>query len=665
MNLLTIILFFVCSYGLGYSVTYFINPQKEFFEKHIMRIGIGLGVFCLLASILNMFHIPLDWRIFLFSSIAVPIYSFFKNRKIKQNQENKTLKRLNFRITKSNLYSLIAILIFLLSFFIYLKGSFSYPYLEDTDPWGHATSVTYVSKEKTDFDPYPDAKPPTFSYIDPYPPSYDNIMAILLQTNNSVYWTLKFFNALIISLGLLFFYFFAKLFTKDRKKALFSMFVLSAIPCFLSHFIWAHALVVTLIFPMLYCLEKIKQNKKYFYPAAITVSAIALTHPVQAIKIGIMVLIYIAVLFAYSKKQHALKALYASLCGVFLSLSWWVPMLIRRGGIRKTAEIFFKPGRGVSSIFSSSAGTATRAYSVKDFVIAKTTNMINNPVGIGFVLSFIVIIAIIYVFVRNKKTIKKECWITTALIWLLFTFLFVNSKTFNLPFGLAAFRVWMLMAIPISLLSSLVLDVIDDKKGVKALLIVLIFLSILAFFIDMSFPLRFLYCISAIILSVKFLLTKEVNKKIIIAVIVFGILLTSGYQKYKVNTALWPTDRFTSYDEAYEYAKWFGSIPKGANVFLYSGGDYIVIGFDGFSCYWCEDVKQFRKRIPNEKPDELYGFLKSRRYNYLIISHRDYYRLMNKFNMTKEDIDKKLSEIINSNFFNLAYKGKTMLVFRI
>ena len=66
--IITIILFFVYSWGLGFTATKFLKNSENFLERNLMRIGIGLGIFIVLAALLNMLHIPLDWKIFLILS---------------------------------------------------------------------------------------------------------------------------------------------------------------------------------------------------------------------------------------------------------------------------------------------------------------------------------------------------------------------------------------------------------------------------------------------------------------------------------------------------------------------------------------------------------------------------------------------------------------------
>ena len=77
-SIITIVLFFVYTWGLGFTATSFLTKSDNNLERNFMRIGIGLGIFSILAVLLNFLHVPLDWRIFLVLSIAFPVYVLFK-----------------------------------------------------------------------------------------------------------------------------------------------------------------------------------------------------------------------------------------------------------------------------------------------------------------------------------------------------------------------------------------------------------------------------------------------------------------------------------------------------------------------------------------------------------------------------------------------------------
>ena len=110
MSIITIVLFFIYSWGLGYSVSRFFKNSDNFFERNFMRIGIGLSTIPFLGLLLSFLHIPLDWRLFVFLSLALPIYDVIKNKKILSNP---------IKFVKSDLYIAIILLLFFSSLFMF------------------------------------------------------------------------------------------------------------------------------------------------------------------------------------------------------------------------------------------------------------------------------------------------------------------------------------------------------------------------------------------------------------------------------------------------------------------------------------------------------------------------------------------------------------------
>ncbi len=634
MEILAVILFFVYLWGFGFSLTMFVKESDNLLERNLMRLGVGLGFMPFLGILLSIFGIPIDWRLFLFLAMIVPfIYLIMNFRKIKFN--------FGFRLTKSNLTILAVLLLFFLTLFMYHKGAFSYPYLEDDDSWEHAATVKYFAVEKT----ISDSKN-IVPYLDPYPPGYGLILAIAHQSSESLLWTMKFFNLLIISLGIMFFYFFAKEFTGNRQKALFATFILAAIPSYQSHFIWAHSLAVTLFFPSMYCLEMIKHDKKWMYTSIFVISGILLTHPTESIKLGMMFFIYFFVKSLYHKKiDYAI--LIAQIGALVVSIIWWGTRFVGylqtrfstvvshsekfdamgiEVGVSGGQNIISKAFSVIKTLFPHSAGTATRAYTFSDFFIVKKQNMINNPIGIGIVLSLLILASIIYLIIRYKRLKEeKNGWLVTSFLWFVLTFLLVNSMTFNLPIGIFAFRVWMLMAIPISLLAT---------EGTWFL--------------------------------VGFFKGFRLIKMIVLILMVLGIIFTSGVQKYAVNTSIWgPGGRWTSTEELQAYL-WLNSLPVDTPVFTYSF-DSTIIGLDKFSCYWCDSVINFRKDLLYKNASEVYNFLKGENYRYLIIDGMAYKKLGGEFgeNETNSILPKRLEEINSFGKFQIVHQTKGAVIFKV
>ena len=603
MGITSIILFLIYTFGLGYTATFFIKNSENFLERNLMRMGVGLGAVITIGLLLNLLRIPLDWCIFLFLSLTLPIYHLLRNIKTFQ------VKIPKLKITRSNLVIFIMLLIFLATLYMYEKGAFVYPYLEDDDSWSHAMAVKYVSIEKTVFQQGSVA----FHYMDPYPPAYDMLFGILHQTNNSVYWTLKFFNALIISLSIIFFYFFVKEFIGNKNKALFATFALASVPAFLSHFIWALALTVPLYFVSFYCTERIKYDKKWFIPAAIAVAATLTSSPTHSTYFGLFFILYYLAKVILEKKILLYHAL-AGFLGLFLSFSfWWAPMIFKYGFRGTLTGLGVHPKASLVAI----EGTADRVYTINDFIWAKTTNMINNPIGIGFVLSTLVLVALISLMLKYKNLLKGENhWLVIGLIWFLFALYAVNAA--NFPIKLSPFRVWMLFAIPVSILAA---EGMWFLKG----------------------------------LGKKF----RLSPIIIFILVIVGILFTSAYQKYTVNTAQWPPGGFWTSDEEIQGYMWFkDNIPSGTRVFTFSN-NALIIGLDKFICHWCDNVKDYQRNGFNQTIEQNYNWFKKEQYEYVIIDGQAARRL------GADETNNKVQVLINSNRFNPVFNNNGMILFKV
>lgn len=622
MGILSILLFFIYTYGLGFTATAFLKNSENFLERTLMRVGLGIGVFIVLTIFLNFLHIPLHWWLILLLSIAYPLFWLARNS---------SKIDLNLKLTKSNIFILVVLLLFAFSLYMYAGGAFSYPWLEDDDPWLHAVGSKYIALERTAYTPLPGEK--LFAYMDPYPPSYDILMGVLHQTNDSINWTLKFFNALIISLGVIFFYFFAKLFTKSAKKALFATFVLTVIPSYLSHFIWSHALVPTLYFPTFYALLMIGKDKRWVYPASILTASLLLLAPTQTVKFGLFFIIFVGVKMLLEKRL-LMYEIAAGAAGLLLSMLWWVPAMIRWGGFSTVAALTggveMKGGvitgeRTLSSVlkhvFNPLSGSATRPYSFNDFFVAKSQNMINNPVGWGIFITILVAVALIGCIIFFNRYIKQKKWIIITLALFAYTFLGVHGA--RLPFGLIAFRFWMLLAIPTSLLAA---------EGA--------------------------WLLAGTAKRLK------IAPWLVFAVLLLGLFFTSGIQKYNINTSIWLASQIDP-NEALQGRGhvWLTTLPPNTKVFSFisdsSVGTSFIIGFDKYSCDWCTNVIEFRDGIAQRSPEEIHSFLKRNDYEYVVVDFK--FARNAGTNVTNQ----KIQEMLQSGLFAPAHQGAGVIVMRV
>ncbi len=604
MSIITVVLFFVYCYGLGFTVSSFVKNSENFLERNLMRLGFGLAMLPFLGLILNLIKIPIDWKLILALSLVYPLYYLFKYRPKPQ---------LQFKITKTTISILAMLVLFVINFYIYTSGAFAYPYLEDDDSWGHATSVKFVSIEKTVFV----GMEGLFQYIDPYPPSYDILLGILHQTNDSVYWTMKFFNALIISLSTIFFYFFVKEFTGNKNKALFAAFALLSIPAFMSHFIWGISLTVPLYFVVFYAVERIKHDKKWWILASLVMVTTLTSSPTHSTYFGLFFVLYLLTKIILERKMLFYHAL-AGLTGVFLSsVFWWMPMVVKYGFIGTLERSGISVGKGVGAL--AIAGTADRVYTLKDFFIAQEQNMINNPIGIGVFLSILTIITLVFLSLRFKDLFKKENhWLGITLAWFILTFYAVNAV--NMPVKISPFRAWMLLAIPVCILAA---------EGAFNLM------------------------------SISKKSMGNIGKYAVLLILLTGIFFTSTQQKIAVNTATWPPGAFwTSGEEIGAYVWMKDNLPKNSNVFTFVNNGP-VIGSDMYTCHWCEDVRDYMKQGFNQSVQDNYNWLKGKEYEYLIVDGQT----VQKFGVNESNT--KIQELVGSGLFNPVFQNQGAIIFKV
>src|SRR3989338_1326921 len=118
ISYITIVLFLVYLLGLGFTSLYFLPKPESRSERHLLYIMMGLGVFPILAIVLNFLHIPLDWKVFLGLSLIFPVY-VFGNKLLKQELKLSAFPSSQFKLPKSSLFLLAALLIFAVTLFMY------------------------------------------------------------------------------------------------------------------------------------------------------------------------------------------------------------------------------------------------------------------------------------------------------------------------------------------------------------------------------------------------------------------------------------------------------------------------------------------------------------------------------------------------------------------
>ncbi|MFC2154419.1 hypothetical protein ACFLRC_02930 [Candidatus Altiarchaeota archaeon] len=578
-GLSSIIILFLLTCSFGYSLTKIASRRPIDLEFFFMNIGIGLASLPLLFVVLNTLHVPLDYRILLLLALPLPFIALIRRLKRKPKFSNLNVDLGHYKKWIGEQAALFFTLVLLI---VYLQGSFRYPWLEDGDPWQHAVGAKYVALEKTyslPVDVY------VSHYLEPYPPSYDVLLGIVHQLNNSTNWTLKFFNSLLISLGLILFFFMVRSLSGNDFVSVVACFFLLVLPSYMNHFIWAQSLALIIFYPTFYALEKMRENWKWSIPSAIMVASNMLVQPLANVIFGAFYLLYLLV-YLILDKSFAKKLFFVGIIGLLLSMLYWAPTINKYGWdlnkINAVGEKFSQLNFKITH--------QDRTYHLDDFLYAKPAGGIDQHVGVGLVLFPLflisVLINIVYYYSKSSslvESIKKNSFLVVVFLWLIFTFIGLEGN--ELPVSVMPYKFWPYFSIPLAIISA---------NGVYILI---------------SYLKRYQVILWSLLIT-----------------LLFGILLTSGYPKYVVETALWPAGTDWQSQNHLEGYLLLGRLPKNSMVYpacypIHRSEEYdqILIGLDLASQPWDREVLEFRKNFTNKSVDETYLFLKKKGYKYVFL----------------------------------------------
>lgn len=546
-----------------------------------------VGIIPLVGILLGYLH-AFYWPI---TFIAVIIISALARIKLKNKNKPK------FSIP------LVLAVAITVAFFIMMSiGASSQKWLEDDDPYGYAVDAYYVAHEHTTLKDKDILKG---AYLEPDPPGYAVFMAFFYQITGNMVYMLKLMNVVMLTLGILCSYFFFKEFMQNEWKAVFATLVLAAIPSFLTRFVFATALAVSLFFPALYCIIRSKDNPGWIPLTSVLIANILVIHHLSGFAFGCFYIIYLL----FNRDRNTFMC---GLFGVLGACLFWVPNLIRYG-ISGLMEHF-----GLSSEESAVKiiGSATRAYTVSDFFSAPSQNLINTSTGWGpivFILVAFMICLVFTEFMRRFDFFKDHKYLAITLLWFVLAMVAVNA--YRLPFMLMPFRWWTFLAIPVAILTAESLYWLYNQKGWGM---------------------------------------------IAVAILIILIILTSWYPKWQINAHPWNPSRSLTYPGLLEGHLWLmDNLPKDTHVYTFNQGPKLP-GFNMYFCAWCKEDMDMENQFMNISIPDAYNFISNRGYDYLVLNLW-YYDRFGKNNAT----GLKMNEFASSEYFNPVFANDGMVVLEV
>lgn len=588
--------FVVVMFALGYVLVR---------ESNLMTVGYGLAAFAVLSVIMNLLHIPLYWYIFLGIAVAATAYLFYK-KKFEINVPSFSVKE--------TLPIALVFLMFLVNAYVYWQGATVYPYLEDDDPWHHAEGVKWVADTGTYSRTLQDVMNYKL-YIEPYPPAYDVLLANLYQLGTSISATLKFYNAFLIGLGLIFAYYFFLELTKNKKTALLGTFFLFVIPCFMSHFIWAQTLALILMFVAFHGYEKSIETKerKWLIAAGVALAAVAVTQPSTTLNLALFSIMYVVGRFITHGRDVIKPLVKIGVIGIALSMIYYVPTFLKFGFETTMFGMGFTPD--LIEAGSSGDTSGGLVYSLNDFIDAPLATKIDQATGIGPVLFLLFLLGVAFAaWFMYKNKDERKSWIIIALLWLVLAILGTQGNA--LPIKLFPHRFWAFLAIPVSMCAAYAYVRLEHILG------------------D--------------------------SKKILVAFLLAFILYTSGIPKMTVQTSDWPPGvSFSSLEELSGYINMKNSLEPNTRVFPVCSNDRTIIGFDMTTESYDLEYSEFKKSVENRSATEVYSFLASRNYKYLTFDST----CVSKFGSEKTQL--LVNEHMASGKYDVAFSNEGFMLLKL
>ena len=375
------------------------------------------------------------------------------------------------------------------------------------------------------------------------------------------------------------------------------------------------------LFVALYSVEKMKEekNKKWLWATVLTMVPVLLTEPFVSAVFGIFYLAYFMVeliigLFKCKPalnifKNKSIKYLFlAGFLSLIISLFlYWIPELILRGWQNSGNLIGFTLNGyfvGKTNVDVMNGGII---YGIKDFIFSPVANKIDQAVGMGSIIFVLLVLSIVLFFGRIKKEgIEKNKYLIISLVWLVVSVLGAEANAF--PYKFLPYRFWVFLAIPIAVISSFgaisLYDLIKKRKFI---------------------------CYS------------------IFSAIFIGIIITSGYPKYELETgSSWPPGVGWSYvGQVFGYIN-LKKLPPNTLVYSLCQNPKSVIGMDKMDYPWIKEIEDYKNYAVFDSLDNNYSFLKKHNYSYLILD----VGCINQFGTKNIDmINKKIGQINNSKNF--------------
>ncbi len=690
-----IFLFFIMSILFGFLIDLVLKEWKAgFIEKIFIRLGTGILLMSVVGVIFNHLRVPLHWVSFLILSFIIGFLGIRKALpSLKKDYFSIKKNITEFKLSRNSIYLILGLVLLAISFNMYMTGSFVFPWLENGDAYGYAMQSKYIAEHMT----Y-EADEMFGFYSAPYTQGYQIVMGVMHQTNDSLYWSMKFYHGIVISLSIIFMYFMLLKVSKKHDVAFWGTFSLLAVPAWITHFIFSLSYNMALMPVFFYALFSIDDDKDWSIISGLLLGSILINHFYTAVIIftTITIVLFTRLVFLQRIKFHIKSVT----IGLLTWLVFLVPTLSKHwnsfgdgqaevGGLRymlpiiniflerrllllllpivfglifylykkpflakKTRlllkstfrkQLFYIISLALALVFLIlpdrilyARGTGTIEYGLEHFFVATDVNLINNPFGIGLFLMVVFLIGCLIILRDFFINFKESEYKNKLLAFNLALFGFIGVMGASLSIGFMPFRMWTFFAF---------------------------FLSIVVGYTISEF------------FSILRKRKLQLASVILLIVLVGGVYITSFRQTYSINTDFWPEHWIMDGSgQAQSLFIWMrdGGLPKDSMVMPLCNYPRVIFGYDMYMEPWktrelyyrdyiSEEPSYFYRESVNMDADEIHEFLIKYGYEYVILG----VDCVNVMGHSQEDVIGTIERLHDSESFTLVNSVETAFIFKV
>jgi NADH:ubiquinone oxidoreductase subunit 6 (subunit J) len=373
---------------------------------------------------------------------------------------------------------------------------------------------------------------------------------------------------------------------------------------------------------LLYRLDRVRDGKSWIILSSVLLASSLVIQPLMSAVAGIFYAIYALIRIFVDKTE--LKNLAAvGVFGLIISMVYWIPVAFdeRQSDLGDVSTGFLSGVTRLGVAEKHNLPTAMQIF------FPKESGDIFMQQGFGVIAIILSLLALDHLLRRNPlKSIKENPWVGASVAWFIFSMTALLSGYIEV--SIYPTRFWGIVAIPMAFLCAYMLADLPSKKWIP-----------------------------------------EKVRKYAIPLFLGGLILTSGIQKFQVQSKVWPTDLNARVGTDIEAYLMLQDLPANTPVYAFCTADKYPIGMDKMSYPWDVDMQALRESPIEVSPQYLHKHLSNRGVKWVLFDFGCVKRCVEEFGENEDYCSRALAQTLKdldeSIYFKMRWRGKATSIFMV